>query len=151
MRIIFFILLLFSCNVWSCQTTTIAFKGLDGYFDNNAFQEYVKKKNSCSKIFEWHQINQVVRYIEQSDVSYQMYGYSKGAESVMKVMNQVNRFPTYIITIGAWKDVDLDFTKWNIPFHNYFDSSGIGQKSPGVFFKSVPHYKMQEHINKIIF
>jgi hypothetical protein len=150
MKILIFLFVFFCSNVWSCENEVIAFKGINSQFDNVAFKEYVKRNHACSKIFEWHQTEQASYYINKSNTPYQLYGYSKGADSVAKTLTKVKRLPYYIITIGAWKTVDLDFTKWNISFHNYFDSSGKGQKSPGILIENVSHYKMQEHVNTII-
>ena len=45
---------------------------------------------------------------------------------------------------------DVDFKKYDVKFDNYFDDSGRGQKSPGVFL-SVSHSKIQKEVNKVIF
>ncbi len=71
-------------------------------------------------------------------------------EDIFITINIANNIkPKYIITIGAYKTTDVDFTKYNIKFDNYFDYSGIGQKSPGVHIKNVSHLNMQKHVNKI--
>ena len=100
-------------------------------------------------MFKWEDISQAKALIDTTSVPYQLYGYSKGAETVARLLKQPIRRPVYVITIGAYKTVDVDFSRYNIDNDNYFDAPGIGQTSPGVFL-NVPHYKMQQEVNKLI-
>lgn len=149
----FFLTLLLILTVkisWSCEVNIIAFKGLGDQFDNNAFQFYTNKHRGCGHVYKWQETNKALTFINSSSTPYQLYGYSKGAESIRSILKKVNHLPVYVITIGAWKTVDLDFTKYNIGFQNYFDASGLGQQSPGVYLKDVQHYQMQESVNRIL-
>jgi len=134
----------------ACEIDVIAFKGLQGHFDNRAFNLYVAKHQGCAYVFNWDETNKALALIQNNNRPYQLYGYSKGADSVRIVLEKTNRLPKFVITIGAWRSVDLDFRKYNIPFKNYFDASGLGQKSPGLFLSNVPHYQMQAAINDLI-
>ena len=58
--------------------------------------------------------------------------------------------PEYVITIGAYKTTNVNFDKYGIKYNNYFDHSGLGQSSPGVFL-DVSHNKIQQKVNEIIF
>lgn len=132
-----------------CDKHIVGFGGLNNAFDHKAFEEYAKNKNACFKYFKWQEKDLALSYIKKLNVDFELYGFSKGAETVAKLVKYNNIKPKYIITIGAYKTTDVDFTKYNIKFDNYFDYSGIGQKSPGVHIKNVSHLNMQKHVNKI--
>ena len=134
---------------FACKGYVIGFKGLNDTFDSVAFDEYANKKNLCAKVYSWNEYNKVVDFISKTQKKYHLYGYSKGAESVKIVLKKVKRKPKYVITIGAYKTVDVNFDKYKIKYDNYFDDSGIGQKSPGTFLK-VSHYEIQKEVNKIL-
>ncbi len=102
----------------------------------------------CSKVFEWNQTENAIKFINKDHKPFHLYGFSKGAESVSIIMRQINRQPVYIITVGAWHTVDLDFSPYGVNFHNYFDDSGSKQKSPGLRINNVPHMMMQDHVNQ---
>jgi hypothetical protein len=126
----------------------IGFKGKYGQFDTRAFNELAAKKglkpviaNETSRLY-------LINLI-QNNPNYELYGYSRGAAIVSYVVrmvheNKMNK-PKYITTVGAYRTTDVDFTKYRIEFDNYFDDSGIGQKSPGVFVK-VPHDKIMRYV-----
>lgn len=124
----------------------IAFKGLDNQFDHKAFDVYVKNNNGCKHVFGWQETNKALSFIKRHTKAYQLYGYSKGAESVKIILEKTNRLPVCVVTIGAWKSIDLDFRKYQIPFENYFDSSGKGQTSPG-WYLNADHSMMQAEVN----
>ena len=148
-QIVVFILLSFHSSVFSCEMDVIAFKGINGEFNEQEFYRYINFRSACGIVFDWRDTRKAVSYISSTDRPYQLYGFSKGAESVGNVMKKVKRYPVYILTIGAWKTVDVDFRKYGVRFHNYFDASGIGQKSPGIFL-NVPHSDMQERVNNLL-
>jgi hypothetical protein len=145
----YLILLLFPINSLACTGYVIGFAGLNDVFDKKAFSEYATKINYCARSYSWQQGDKARDFIESLQVPYQLYGFSKGAETVAKLLNTGIKTPEYVTTIGAYKTVDLDFTKYHVPFANYFDDSGTGQRSPGIFL-DVPHIKMQATVNKLI-
>jgi hypothetical protein len=144
------ILTLIPIIAYSCNGYVIGFKGKNDVFDNTAFSEYVKHKNYCKKTFSWNQHSDAIKFIERINVNYQLYGFSKGAETVSQVLKQTLKQPEYVITVGAYKTVDVNFDKYNVKYNNYFDHSGLGQSSPGIFL-DVSHSKIQQKVNKIIF
>lgn len=126
----------------------IGFKGKYGSFDYKAFNELANKKglkpiiaNETSRLY-------LINLI-QNNPNYELYGYSKGAAIVSYVVSMVHQNnmnkPKSIITVGAYRNTDVDFRKYNIHFENYFDDSGKGQKSPGIFVK-VPHDKIMRYV-----
>ena len=131
-----------------CAVTVIAFKGQNNSFDQLAFNDYIADRpNYCGVVYSWNEVKAAQRKITALQVPYQLYGFSKGAVTVHKILKQnLHKPPQYVITIGAYKTVDVDFTKYNIPYDNYFDLSGRGQQSPGIFL-NVAHMQMQAAVN----
>lgn len=149
MKKILFLLLFLPLSVYAnCNLNIIGFGGLNDAFDHKAFKEYAEKKNACYKAFKWQEKDLALSYIKQLNNNFELYGYSKGAETVAKLVKINKVKPSYILTIGAFRTVDVDFTNYDIRFENYFDHSGVGQKSPGVFVKNINHFKMQQYINQ---
>lgn len=132
----------------ACRINIVAFSGIDGSFNHGALATYAHKVGGCTRVFGWSQVREATNYINSTIKPYQLYGYSRGAASIRPVLEHVNRDPVYIITVGAWRTVDLDFTSYRVKFSNYFDGSGVGQKSPGSHHPDVPHYRIQEWINR---
>ncbi len=149
-RILFLLLLAPVIANAKCNNYIIAFRGLEDAFDKEAFLQYANIKSSCYKIFNWQQVDHAVDFINNLATDYEFYGFSKGAWSVSKTLTKVKHKPKYIITIGAWHTTDVDFSKYNIKFNNFFDHSGRNQKSPGTHIYNVPHMRMQNHINKLM-
>ena len=136
-------------SVFACNGYVLGFKGLNEVFDRVAFDAYAKQINYCGKVFSWHQRKDALKFILALDINYHLYGYSKGAETVGYLLeNLEDSKPEYVITIGAYKTVDVNFDKYEVKYNNYFDASGLGQKSPGVFL-NVSHDKIQKEVNKI--
>lgn len=142
-------LLTISSTSYACTGYVIAFKGQHDIFDHKAFYGFYTNIGYCGIAYSWQDSKQAVNFINQIQVPYQLYGYSMGASTISKLLksDQLNyKLPEYIITIGAYKTTDVDFTKYNIKYDNYFDQSGQTQKSPGVFL-NVPHNKIQTEVN----
>jgi hypothetical protein len=139
--------LLFPISALACDGYVVGFKGLNDAFDTPAFAQYVNKTGYCAQAYSWNDSTAKV-FIQTLSVPYQLYGFSKGAETISKLLNTDIKRPEYIITIGAYRTVDVNFDKYNIPYTNYFDHSGIGQRSRGIFL-NVPHMQMQQQVNKI--
>lgn len=131
----------------ACSSYLIGFKGTNAAFDTDAFNSYSSKIESCSRVYEWQQVDDARMFIDKLDVPYTLYGFSKGAESIINLVPKVKHLPKYIITIGAWHTVNVNFTKYNVKFDNYFDYSGGKQKSPGVHVTGVKHMEMQRYVN----
>ena len=149
MKTILTIALLFPMIANAFDGYVIAFRGLNDVFDQSALNVYASRINYCSKTFSWHKEKDAIEFIEKLDVSYQLYGFSRGAGSVATVLKQVKTKPEYVITIGAYKTTNVDFDKYNVRYDNFFDNSGIGQRSPGMYL-NVPHNKIQSEVNKIL-
>ena len=133
----------------ACIGYVIGFKGLNDAFDNVAFETYSNHYNYCNKVYSWHQLDEALDFIHKLNVRYRLYGYSKGAETVGHVLkNNKRKKPEYVITIGAYKTTNVNFDKYKVKYKNYFDDSGRGQKSPGVFLQ-VPHSEIQKEVNKL--
>lgn len=136
------------CNLsYACQGYVIAFKGKDNMFDQKAFYNYYTNLNYCGITYSWQDGAKALTVIKTLQVPYQLYGFSQGASTVSNILKQTKtKLPEYTITIGAYKTANVDFTKYGIAFDNYFDFSGYGQKSPGIFL-NVAHMKMQAAVN----
>lgn len=149
-KLILVLFILTHTNIFACEKYVIGFKGIRDIFDNQAFIEYAVKKQSCHKSFSYTEINLAVKFISTLKVPYQLYGYSAGASSVGQTLSLLKKnkmpMPDYVITIGAYKTTDVNFSKYGIKYDNYFDESGQGQKGPGTMILNVGHDKIQKFI-----
>lgn len=144
------VLTLFPLNVLACSGYVVAFKGLNDAFDSSAFNEYVERIEYCSRSYSWNDEKAAVKFINSLNVPYQFYAYSKGAETVSSLLRQGKiKKPEFILTIGAYRTANVNFERYNIRYKNYFDHSGIGQKSPGTFL-NVSHSDIQKEVNRIM-
>lgn len=131
----------------------IGLTGKNETFDHQAFFKFAKSRKLLPIVLSWQ--NETIAYnvINNSQGYYELYGFSKGAETSYNLVNRLAknkvRLPGFVITIGAYKDANVDFSKFNIEFKNYFDTSGIGQKSPGIHIKDKEHLEMQDFVNRI--
>jgi hypothetical protein len=149
-RFLITIILLYASSVNACVGYVVAFRGQNDVFDQSALEKYANHLSYCYKVFGWYQFKDAVLFINSIDENYQLYGFSKGAETISRLLkNSSIRKPEYVLTIGAFRTTDVDFKKYNIKFDNYFDDSGRGQLSPGVFL-SVSHSKIQKEVNRLI-
>jgi hypothetical protein len=150
-RFLFATILFFPISLYACAGYVIGFKGNEDVFDHQAFRQYVDNVGYCSKLFSWHQSKDAVTFISGLQVEYWFYGFSKGAATISDLLKRFNvKKPEYILTIGAYRTTDVNFNKYGIKHDNYFDSSGIGQRSPGTFL-SVSHSEIQKEVNKVLF
>jgi hypothetical protein len=147
MRILLFLVLAFSTTTYACDSYVIGFRGAGGAFDQSAFETYSNRNASCSLVYNSDEIDAAVNFINQISESYQLYGFSAGAASIVQVLRRVKRMPQFVLTIGAWYTVNVDFTLYDIDFDNFFDDSGRQQQSPGIHVYNVSHNKMQEYVN----
>lgn len=148
-KILATIITLLPLQTYANDCVIIGFRGLKGQFDQSAFEGYAKLKDSYPIVLDYQEVDLALEIIDDNSCYY-LYGFSKGAESVIKVLKKVikNNLPTphHTLTIGAWHTINVDFRPYNIYFTNYFDSSGVGQKSPGTHVAGVPHSKMQQYV-----
>lgn len=149
------LVLTFICSAYADAVPTyrgfvIGFTGLNESFDHEAFFTFASKKQLIPIALSWKQEDIALSIIAGSKGYYELYGFSKGASTVYSVVNKKSgRKPGCITTIGAYYSTNVDFSKFKIPFVNYFDTSGVGQKSPGIHIHNTEHLKMQAHVNTI--
>jgi len=131
----------------------IGFTGINETFDHKAFFKFAKAKKLLPIVLSHNQETVAYNIINNSQGYYEIYGFSKGAETSYSLVNKLVknkvRLPNYVITIGAHTNTNVDFGKFNIEFKNYFDTSGIGQKSPGTYIKNKDHLEMQKFVNRV--
>jgi hypothetical protein len=144
-RALVILLLLPSISI-ACESYVIGFRGKNGEFDVTAFNEYVGAR--CSKLYNAEQTIEALHFIKSINRSYELYGFSLGAESVATIVKQVIVKPTFVLTIGAYHTTNVNFNQYSIKYKNYFDYSGTRQKSPGIHVPNVKHMDMQRYVNK---
>lgn len=148
MKYILLLLLFVSQNCFGCDKYVIGFKGINDLFDSRAFNQYAKKINACAMTYSWNQSHIAVKFINSNNKPYQLYGYSKGAESIKHVLKNAKHKPYSIITIGAYHTAQVNYSMYGIETRNYFDSSGRRNIAPGVHIKNVSHQAIQAYVNK---
>ncbi len=134
---------------YSCNGYVIGFKGIADAFDQKSFISYANRVGYCGKSYSWNDIKSPTILVSSTNLPYQLYGYSMGATSIKSFLKQSLRKPDFILTIGAYRTTDVNFDSYDIKYANYFDNSGVGQTSPGIFV-NVSHDKIQKEVNKII-
>ena len=151
MKNLIFLLLLFSSNVFACETYIFGFRGANRMFDEVTFIEYAYYHNMCWVIYNADQNKQAVKLIREINKPYELYGFSLGAETIRTVLKEVHsrkmRKPNHVITIGAYHTTNVNFERFDVSFINYFDESGRGQKSPGIHITGVPHNQIQKVVD----
>jgi len=151
MRTLFKFLIAFMLGhnvAWACSGWVIGFRGQNEVFDYQAFADYAIIQNRCSRSFSWNQGAEAERMIATLTVPYQLYGFSRGAQTVAGLLRQGRVRPDSVITVGAWRTVNVNFDSHGIPYQNYFDRSGLGQQSPGVYL-DVDHGRVQRVVTEI--
>ena len=123
----------------------IGFRGKDGAFDQQAFSRFADKRGKPGVILYADQIDAALSHIEKHQ-RYELYGYSLGASSVVKVMRKVKHMPEHIWTVGAFHSTNVNFTSYGVRFDNFFDASGTGTKSPGMHI-GVSHGKIMQFVS----
>jgi len=127
----------------------IGFTGLNEAFDDSAFVAFARDRSLIPIKLSWKQENVALTIIHGSRGYYELYGFSKGAETVGAVIKKkVGRPPGCATTVGAYRTTNVDFRLYKIPFINYFDASGRGNTGPGIFIDNVDHSSIQSHINR---
>jgi hypothetical protein len=141
--------LLCPLETYANDCVIIGFRGLKGQFDQEAFEKYAQMRGLYPIALEHTDLDLAMSIIEE-ERCYHLYGFSKGAETVMKMVrkayDKLYPSPIDVITIGAYKSANVDFRPYNIRFKNYYDKSGEGQKTPGTYVAGIPHMKMQQYV-----
>lgn len=137
------ILMLWPAVALACSGWVIGFRGNHGQFDHKAFEQYAHWRGYCHQWFEWNHIDAALTFINQINTPYQLYGFSRGAGSVRQILLKTQRKPEFVITTGAFRTTNVNFDFFGVPYHNYFDRSGRGQTSPGIFVP-IEHGKIQQ-------
>ena len=140
--------LLWPVMAWACSGWVIGFRGQNEVFDYQAFADYAMIQNRCFRSFSWNQGADAERMLASLQVPYQLYGFSRGAETVASLLRQGRVRPDSVITVGAFRTVNVNFDSHGIPYQNYFDRSGLGQQSPGVYL-DVDHGRVQRVVTEI--
>jgi hypothetical protein len=148
-KIVLSILLCMPLFANACKGYVIGFKGLNESFNSVAFQKYTDRLGYCGKSFSWFQDKEALQYIQTLKKPYRLYGFSRGAQTVSDVLKQMKTKPEYVLTIGAYKTTNVNFDEHRVRYDNFFDQSGIGQKSPGVFF-NVSHADIEKEVSDFL-
>lgn len=147
MRILL-LLLLTTGLAQACDSWVVGFRGLRGDFDQAAFEYWSGNRAQCHRVFDWDQRRQALTFIDSLQVPYELYGFSKGAETVLWLVPRARQRPRSVITLGGWHTVNFDFSPWQVPFDNWFDRSGAGNPGPGRHVPDVPHGRLQAWVNR---
>jgi hypothetical protein len=147
MKTLLFILLLIPQLANACERYVIGFKGINNVFDEIAFRKYAIKHKACTLSYGWNQYKIAIKFINSNTKQYQLYGFSKGAESVGKVLKEVKRKPYKVVTFGAYHTANVNYQFYNVPTQNFFDRSGSRNLSKGIHIKNVDHEKIQSYVN----
>lgn len=130
----------------------IGFTGLNEAFDDSAFTNFARDRRLIPIKLSWTQESVALTLIRNSQGYYELYGFSKGAETVKSVVRRrVGRLPGCVTTVGAYRTTNVDFRPDRVPFLNFFDASGRGNPAPGLFLDNVGHSSIQSHINQLDF
>jgi len=147
-RYLILLFLFFSSSVIA-KDFIIGFKGMNEQFDTEAFIIFAQKRNLKPYVFNANQVSSAVRLIKSKKKNYELYGYSLGAVSVRETLTILKRenvhMPTFIITVGAYKTTNVNFTDFDVNFFNFFDDSGKGSLSPGLYIP-VPHHQIMRYV-----
>ncbi len=148
MRYLILLFLLFSSSVMA-KDFIIGFKGMNEQFDTESFIIFAQKRNLKPYVFSANQVSSAVRLIKSKKKNYELYGYSLGAASVRETLTILKKenvhMPTFIITVGAYKTTNVNFTDFDVNFFNFFDDSGKGSLSPGLHIP-VPHHQIMRYV-----
>jgi hypothetical protein len=129
-----------------CDRVIIAFKGLNNSFNHDAFDRYLRHRNACGKVFSYDQISKAIHYVNYVNnfhKEFELYGFSAGALSIKPVLDKSVKYPSRIITIGAYHSADVNFDVYRIKYKNFFDLSSVGQKNKGIFLGS-NHFETED-------
>ena len=143
------IMLALPVTAMACSGWVIGFRGLNEVFDYEAFADYASNQGLCFRSFGWQDLAEAERFIQRIATPYHLYGFSRGAQTVAAMLQQGRVRPESVITVGAYRTVNVNFDRYGIPYRNYFDRSGRGQQSPGIFL-DVDHGQIQRVVTTIL-
>ena len=148
MRYLLFLLLFISSSAIA-KDFIIGFRGMNEQFDTESFIIFAQKRNLKPYVFSANQVSSAVRLIKSKKQNYQLYGYSLGAVSVRETLTILKKenvhMPTFIITVGAYRTTNVNFKDFDVEFFNFFDDSGKGSLSPGLYIP-VPHHQIMRYV-----
>ena len=131
------------------QGIIIGFRGSQEQFDQKAFEDFANKRNLLPITVSPYYMARAVEIIERHPGSYELYGYSLGAQTARQVVVHQHQFrkklPNRVTTVGAHKKTNVDFAPYGIPFANYFDGSGRGNAAPGQHI-DLPHDQIMRYV-----
>jgi hypothetical protein len=142
------VMLLSPVIAWACSGWVIGFRGQNEVFDYEAFADYAELKGRCVRSFRWQDHEAAEQIMSRIQLPYELYGFSRGAETVRLLLERGRVRPDSVITVGAFRTVNVNFDRYGIPYRNYFDRSGQGQLSPGVYL-DVDHGRVQRTVVEI--
>lgn len=151
------LVLLFACTFAQAGDNTyrgfvIGFTGLNEAFDDSAFATFARDRQLIPIKLSWTQESVALTLIRNSQGYYELYGFSKGAETAKSVVRKrVGRSPGCVTTVGAYRTTNVDFRPDRVPFLNFFDASGRGNPGPGLHLDNIDHSSIQLHINQLDF
>lgn len=144
-----YMLAVFAAPAHACVGMVVGFSGLNNQFDHQAFYDYHNRYGWCGRVFSHNQATEAIDFIGALKTPYQLYGFSKGAETVGIVLAGTKTKPVYVVTIGAHRTARVDFSAYGVRYQNYFDLSGRGNPAPGIHLVATPHYLMQSTVNRL--
>jgi hypothetical protein len=148
MRYLLFLLLFISSSAIA-KDFIIGFRGMNEQFDTESFIIFAQKRNLKPYVFSANQVSSAVRLIKSEKKNYELYGYSLGAVSVRETLTILKKenvhMPTFIITVGAYRTTNVNFKDFDVNFFNFFDDSGKGSLSPGLYIP-VPHHQIMRYV-----
>ena len=148
LRKLLIVMLLMPAMAWACSGWVIGFRGQNEVFDYEAFADYAVIQGRCFRSFSWNHGAEAERMLTAVKVPNELYCFSRGAETVAGLLRQGRVRPDRVITVGAFRTVNVNFDQYGIPYRNYFDRSGQGQQSPGVYL-DVTHGRVQRAVTEI--
>ncbi len=144
---------LLGASAQACTGQLIAFRGLEDAFDSAAFERYSRHAGMCSQVFGHDEVRQAVASIRFEE-PYMLYGFSAGASSARRVIEHAVKTgrprPVFVLTIAAARKADVDFRRFGVAFHNYYDSTSRGNKAPGTMLPGIDHFAMQQAVNRLL-
>jgi len=131
------------------QGIIIGFRGSQEQFDQQAFEDFAKKRNLKPIATSPYYMGRAVDMIERYQGYYELYGYSLGAQAVRQTIVYLHQargpMPGRVTTVGAHAKTNVDFAPYGIAFSNYFDYSGHGNRAPGQHL-AVPHDQIMRYV-----
>lgn len=85
-----------------CSYEVVGISGNNNSFDNYNFNQYVRQKKACAKVFPNGDIVKTVNYINSLNHPYEIYTYNNGADKVKDILDSnLKNNPTNIVNSGV--------------------------------------------------